>query len=95
MEKISLNREQLFVRNKYTVFSMGGTAALRSVNKIMRLYIFKLVSISRYVTLQLFRQVWSDPFISKLTITVELYHQILINTMQTQTTYYEKSRKYI
>ena len=33
MEKLSPNREQLFVRNKYTVFTMGGTVALRSVNK--------------------------------------------------------------
>ena len=34
MEKLSSNRAQLFVRNKYTVFTMGGTVALRSVNKI-------------------------------------------------------------
>ena len=34
MEKLSPNRAQLFVRNKYTVFTMGGTVALRSVNKI-------------------------------------------------------------
>ena len=33
MEKLSPNREQLFVRNKYTVFTMYGTVALRSVNK--------------------------------------------------------------
>ena len=33
MEKLSPNRAQLFVRNKYTVFTMGGTVALRSVNK--------------------------------------------------------------
>ena len=33
MEKFSPNRAQLFVRNKYTVFTMGGTVALRSVNK--------------------------------------------------------------
>ena len=33
MEKLSPNRVQLFVCNKYTVFTMGGTAALRSVNK--------------------------------------------------------------
>ena len=32
MEKVSPNRAQLFVRNKYTVFTMGGTVALRSVN---------------------------------------------------------------
>ena len=32
MEKLSPNRAQLFVRNKYTVFTMGGTVALRSVN---------------------------------------------------------------
>ena len=30
MEKLSPNRAQLFVRNKYTVFTMGGTVALRS-----------------------------------------------------------------
>ena len=34
MEKLSPNRAQLFVRNKYTVFTMGGTVALQSVNKI-------------------------------------------------------------
>ena len=34
MEKLSPNRAQLFLRNKYTVFTMGGTVALRSVNKI-------------------------------------------------------------
>ena len=33
MEKLSPNLAQLFVRNKYTVFTMGGTVALRSVNK--------------------------------------------------------------
>ena len=33
MEKLSPNRAQLFVRNKYTIFTMGGTVALRSVNK--------------------------------------------------------------
>ena len=33
MEKLSSNRAQLFLRNKYTVFTMGGTVALRSVNK--------------------------------------------------------------
>ena len=33
MEKLSPNRAQLFVRKKYTVFTMGGTVALRSVNK--------------------------------------------------------------
>ena len=33
MEKLSPNRAQLFVRNKYTVFTMGGTVTLRSVNK--------------------------------------------------------------
>ena len=33
MDKLSPNRAQLFVRNKYTVFTMGGTVALRSVNK--------------------------------------------------------------
>ena len=33
MKKLSPNRAQLFLRNKYTVFSMGGTVALRSVNK--------------------------------------------------------------
>ena len=34
MEKLSPNCAQLFVRNKYTVFTMDGTVALRSVNKI-------------------------------------------------------------
>ena len=34
MEELNPNRAQLFVRNKYTVFTMGGTVALRSVNKI-------------------------------------------------------------
>ena len=33
MEKLSPNRAQLFVRNKYTGFTMGGTVALWSVNK--------------------------------------------------------------
>ena len=33
MEKLSPNRAQLFLRNKYTVFTMGGTVALRSLNK--------------------------------------------------------------
>ena len=33
MEKLSPNCSQLFVRNKYTVFTMGGTVALRSVSK--------------------------------------------------------------
>ena len=33
MEKLSPNRAQLFVRYKYTVFTMSGTVALRSVNK--------------------------------------------------------------
>ena len=33
IEKLSANRAQLFVRNKYTVLTMGGTVALRSVNK--------------------------------------------------------------
>ena len=33
MKKESSNRAQLFMRNKYTDFTMGGTAALRSVNK--------------------------------------------------------------
>ena len=32
MEKLSPNRAQLFLRNKYTVFTMGGNVALRSVN---------------------------------------------------------------
>ena len=31
MEKLSQNRAQLFLRNKYTVFTMGGPVALRSV----------------------------------------------------------------
>ena len=30
MEKLSQNRPQLFLRNKYTVFIMGGTVALQS-----------------------------------------------------------------
>ena len=34
MEKLSPNRAQHFERNKYTVFTMGGTVALRFVNKI-------------------------------------------------------------
>ena len=29
METLSLNRAQPFLRNKYTVFTMGGTVALR------------------------------------------------------------------
>ena len=29
MEKLSQNCAQLFLRNKYTVFTMGGTVALR------------------------------------------------------------------
>ena len=33
MEKLSPNRAQLFLRNTYTVFTMGGTVALRSVKK--------------------------------------------------------------
>ena len=33
MEKLSPNPVQLFLRNKYKVFTMGGTVALRSVNK--------------------------------------------------------------
>ena len=33
MEKLSLNLVQLFLCNKYTVFTMGGTVALQSVNK--------------------------------------------------------------
>ena len=33
MEKLSSNRAKLFLRNKYTVFTMGGAVALRSVNK--------------------------------------------------------------
>ena len=32
MEKLSPKRAQLFLRNKYTVLTMGGTVALRSVN---------------------------------------------------------------
>ena len=32
-ENLSPNRAQLFLRNKYTVFTMGGTVALRSVSK--------------------------------------------------------------
>ena len=32
LEKLSSNRAQLFLRNKYTVFTMGGSVALRSVN---------------------------------------------------------------
>ena len=35
MEKLSPNRAQLFVRNKYTVFTMGGTVALRYVNNFV------------------------------------------------------------
>ena len=33
MEKLSPNRAQLFLRNKYTFFTVGGTVALRSVKK--------------------------------------------------------------
>ena len=33
MEKLSPNRAQLLLRNKYTVFTMDGTVALRSLNK--------------------------------------------------------------
>ena len=33
MEKLSPNRVQHFLRNKYTVFTMGGSVALLSVNK--------------------------------------------------------------
>ena len=33
MEKLSPKRAQHFLRNKYTVFTMGGTVDLRSVNK--------------------------------------------------------------
>ena len=33
METLSPNHAQIFVRNKFTVFTMGGTVALRSVNK--------------------------------------------------------------
>ena len=32
MEKLSPNRAQLFLRNKYTAFTIGGTVAIRSVN---------------------------------------------------------------
>ena len=33
MEKLSPNRAQLFLRNNNTVFTMGGTVALRPANK--------------------------------------------------------------
>ena len=33
MEKLGPNRAQLFLRNEYTVFSMGSTVALRSLDK--------------------------------------------------------------
>ena len=33
MEKLSPNCAQLFLSNKCTVFTMGGTVALRSVNE--------------------------------------------------------------
>ena len=33
MEKLSPNRAQIFLCNKYTVFTMDGSVALRSVNK--------------------------------------------------------------
>ena len=33
IEKLSPNRAQLFMRNKYTGFTMAGTGALQSVNK--------------------------------------------------------------
>ena len=45
MEKLSTNRAQLFLRNKYTVFTLGGTVALRSVNK----YFFP-ESYSKYIS---------------------------------------------
>lgn len=35
----------------------------------------ELILILRYVTRQLFSQFWTDPFISKLSNTVELYQQ--------------------
>ena len=34
MEKLSPNRAQFFQHNKYTVLTMGGTVAPRSVKKI-------------------------------------------------------------
>ena len=33
LKKLSPNLVQLFLRNKYTVFTIGGTVALRSDNK--------------------------------------------------------------
>ena len=33
MEKLSPNRAQLSLRSTYTVFTMDGTVAIRSVNK--------------------------------------------------------------
>ena len=33
MEKLSPNSAQLFLRNKYTVFTIGGNVALQYVNK--------------------------------------------------------------
>ena len=36
MEKLSPNRAQLFLCDKYTDFTMGGTVALRSVKKKFR-----------------------------------------------------------
>ena len=33
MEKLSPNHVKLFLRNRYTVFTMSGTEALRSVKK--------------------------------------------------------------
>ena len=33
MEKLSPNHAQLFLYNKYTVFTVGGTVTLRSVNQ--------------------------------------------------------------
>ena len=41
MEKLSPNRAQLFVRKKYTVFTMGGSVDLRSVNRATVLQLFR------------------------------------------------------
>ena len=56
MEKLSPNRAQLFLRDKYTVFTMGGTVALRSVNKFFPgklqfcSYIFSIYTFTKQVT---------------------------------------------
>ena len=52
MDKLSANRA-LFLRNKYTVFTMGSTVALRSVNKIFS-ESYRLAAINIYNAYQMF-----------------------------------------